>query len=438
MQIDKTTLSDLAIFHQDESQSVFHYLNNTTTIHGKNYLLHILSKPLNNIDDIKDTQHTIQQLQQLHSKWKHNITNGTLMVLEKFYETTFNDFPEHPNKFNTFFYQLFSKADFSLTKYSVTHAISFLQGMQTIQKLFNNLQGKKLQNWQRNIQELLAKPLINEMLQIQQLTTIEHSKILKFAYFLKRNYKHQLQSLENIFIQIDAYMSLAIACTKHQFIFPEITDSNFPFIHAEELYHPLLDTPVSCCFHLDKQQNFLFLTGANMAGKSTFIKAVGISVYLAQLGMGVPAKKMQMSLFDGLLSNIQIADNIIKGESYFFNEVQRIKSTIEKIANQKKWLILIDELFKGTNVQDAMKCSTIVIEGLRKMNNALFILSTHLYEIASTLQQHTNIQFKYFETEIKDEQLIFSYQLKDGISNDRLGYLILKKEGVIKMLEQLK
>jgi len=99
-----------------------------------------------------------------------------------------------------------------------------------------------------------------------------------------------------------------------------------------------------------------------MAGKSTFIKAVGTAVFLAHLGMGVPAKEMQLSLFDGILSNINVVDNIAKGESYFFNEVQRIKNTIIKINNKNKWLVLIDELFKGTNVQDAMKCSSTVIE----------------------------------------------------------------------------
>jgi DNA mismatch repair ATPase MutS len=174
-----------------------------------------------------------------------------------------------------------------------------------------------------------------------------------------------------------------------------------------------------------------------MGGKSTFIKATGVAIYLAHIGMGVPAQEMQLSLFDGLLSNINVVDNIIQGESYFYNEVQRIRKTIEKISDGKKWLILIDELFKGTNVQDAMKCSTVVIEGLRKMSNALFILSTHLYEIGESLKQYPNIQFRYFETEVRGDELIFSYQLKEGISNDRLGYLILKREKVVELLEKL-
>jgi DNA mismatch repair ATPase MutS len=155
------------------------------------------------------------------------------------------------------------------------------------------------------------------------------------------------------------------------------------------------------------------------------------------MGMGVPAQKMELSVFDGMLSNINVMDNIVKGESYFYNEVQRIKSTVQKIADKRNWLILIDELFKGTNVQDAMKCSTTVIEGFLKIPNTVFILSTHLYEIGEPLKQYPNIIFNYFETSAQDDQLVFNYQLKEGISNDRLGYLILKNEGVVKMLEQL-
>ncbi|TAH01632.1 MAG: DNA mismatch repair protein MutS, partial [Sphingobacteriales bacterium] len=86
---------------------------------------------------------------------------------------------------------------------------------------------------------------------------------------------------------------------------------------------------------------------------------------------------------------------------------------------------------------DAMKCSSTVIKGLLKIPNSLFILSTHLYEIGEELKTHPNIIFRYFETSVADDQLSFSYQLKEGISNDRLGYLILKREKVIDLLENL-
>jgi DNA mismatch repair ATPase MutS len=188
---------------------------------------------------------------------------------------------------------------------------------------------------------------------------------------------------------------------------------------------------------MDKNANFIFLTGANMAGKSTLIKAIGLSVYLSHLGMGVPAKQMQLTLFDGILTNINVEDNLVKGESYFFNEVKRIRETIIKITNGKRWLVLIDEIFKGTNIQDAMKCSTAVIKGLIKMHNGLFILSTHLYEIGEELKTLPSISFKYFETQLINNELFFSYQLKDGISQDRIGYLILQKEGVTKLLDDI-
>lgn len=174
-----------------------------------------------------------------------------------------------------------------------------------------------------------------------------------------------------------------------------------------------------------------------MAGKSTFIKSLGVAVYLAHLGMGVPAAKLTLSLFDGILSNINVEDNIVKGESFFFNEVQRIKKTILTISDGKKWLVLIDELFKGTNIQDAMRCSLTVIKGLIRIKGSLFILSTHLYEIGEEMKQYQGISFKYFETAILNDKLVFSYQLREGISNDRFGYFILQTEKVVELLDQL-
>ena len=284
---------------------------------------------------------------------------------------------------------------------------------------------------------LTNKPVIKKMMDLKKNESLSIIQYLTFGRYLLHYYKNEALELVDIYSRLDAYHGMAVACEKYSLCFPEVVATNEPFIEATNLYHLLVHTPVAYNVQLNKQGNFLFLTGANMAGKSTFIKAVGVSVYLAHAGMGVPAESCRLSFFDGLLSNIQVEDNISRGESYFFNEVQRIKKTIQKINDGRNWFILIDELFKGTNVQDAMKCSTTVIEGLRKMKNTLFILSTHLYEIGENLHQYPNIKFSYFETRIDNGQLIFSYQLKNGISNDRLGYLILQREGVVNMLSEL-
>jgi DNA mismatch repair ATPase MutS len=247
-----------------------------------------------------------------------------------------------------------------------------------------------------------------------------------------------MYQLIDIYCQIDAYYSLAKATLTYGFQFPDFVPGSQPYFNAKHLFHPLLKNPTPYNLVMQPDSNFLFLTGANMAGKSTFIKAVGIGVYLAHAGMAVPAEAMRLSLFDGLLSNIQVADNIVRGESYFFNEVQRIKNTLTRISDGRKWLVLIDELFKGTNVEDAMRCSTAVIKGLLKIKNSLCILSTHLYEIGPELTPYPNIAFRYFETKVTESQLQFSYQLQEGISNDRLGYLILQREGVVDMIDRLK
>jgi DNA mismatch repair ATPase MutS len=278
---------------------------------------------------------------------------------------------------------------------------------------------------------------------LQQLAAVAPNKNLSpqenlfFAYYVRGTYKTDTLELVEIFSRLEAWYSMAMAVKTYNLQFPQFTEQDEPYFEAQGLYHVLLPSPVAYDLSLQPNENFLFLTGANMAGKSTLIKAVGSAVFLAHIGMGVPAKTMRLSLFDGLLTNINVADNIAKGESYFFNEVQRIKNTIYKINDGKKWLVLIDELFKGTNVQDAMKCSLTVIKGLIKIKNSLFILSTHLYEIGEELKKYPNISFKYFETNVMDDQLEFSYQLKEGISNDRIGYVILRREKVVEMLDKL-
>ncbi len=439
MQADKTTITDLSIFNIDEEQSVFHFLDFTRTVGGKEWLRYYLSNPFDSIKEISETQQTIKKLLTVLTKWNNTlVSNGTIMVVEKFYDTGIEEIPHNPGLVSSFYYSIFSAPDFSFIRYSIKHFIDFFMGMQLVTELLGN-DGNPvlLQTLLEQVKLRLNKPGLKPLLQKEEGKDFSTQQLLQLGYFLKRRYNQEALDLIEIYSRLDAYYSMALACDKYKFCFPSFMESDKPVLNAEQLFHPLLPTPVAYDVSLNQQENFLFLTGANMGGKSTFIKAVGVSVYLAHTGMGVPAKQMELSLFDGLLSNINVVDNIVQGESYFFNEVQRIRKTIDKISDGKKWLILIDELFKGTNVQDAMKCSSTVIEGLLKIRNSLFILSTHLYEIGEGLKKYPNIQFKYFETAVADDQLYFSYQLKEGISNDRLGYLILKREGVVEMLEKL-
>lgn len=438
METDKTTLKDLVIFEAEDEYSIFNKINFTITGRGKDALQHHLHTPLNSLKAILETQQSISAVSHITDQWPKQISNGTLLMAERFYEANIDPIPANPTALSVFSYKLLHTHDFSLVKYSVGHCFDFLKGMINLTEILDK-EGlpSPLRYKVDEAKSSLLKTAINIIRNKDRFADLSGIEMLSLAHFLRYRYKHEMITLISIFASLDALRSMGLANEKLGLVMPEFTDDADPLIEAKSLFHLLVPQAVPYDFTLNKNKNFQFLTGANMAGKSTYIKSCGAAVYLAHVGMGVPAKEMRLSYFDGMLSNINVIDNIAKGESYFFNEVQRIKSTILKINDGRKWLILIDELFKGTNVQDAMKCSTTVIEGLLKIKNAIFIVSTHLYEIGSELSKHENILFNYFETSVADDRLFFSYQLKEGISMDRLGYLILKREGVVRMLEDL-
>ncbi len=438
MQIDNTTYSDLSVFQTSEEYSIFGKLDHTRTVGGRIQLHDFFTHPFSQREKIMQTQEILRIILKYEGEWAPSISNGTVMVMERFYETPLDKIPSSHDPVSARMYQLMHASDYSLTRYSISHFADFVRGMlsiiairkkETCPALLNSLLDRA--------DQLLRSPLLHAMAEKKSGDKLPASEVVEFGNYIRDHFKSSALALIEIYGKFDAWYSMAMAGKKYRLVMPEILDSEYPFIEIKSLHHLLLPAAVSYDVKMDPESNFIFLTGANMAGKSTFIKSVGAALFLAHLGMGVPADSIKISLFDGILSNINVVDNLVKGESYFFNEVQRIRNTIVQISDKKKWLVLIDELFKGTNVQDAMKCSSTVIKGLIKIRSSLFILSTHLYEIGEELKPYPNICFKYFETGVKDGQLVFPYQLKEGISNDRLGYLILEREKVVELLDKL-
>jgi DNA mismatch repair ATPase MutS len=438
MQIDNTTYSDLSIFQTTDDYSIFSKLDYTRTVGGRVQLMEFFNHPFSQLDKIMQTQEILQIILAYENEWAPSISNGTVMVMERFYETPLDKIPASHDPVSSRMYQLLHAPDYSLTRYSITHFADFVRGMLSIISI-----GKKqhcpplLNDLLKRAERMLNVPLLHALAEKKTGDKLQPNEVVEYGNYVRNQFKTAALSLIEIYGKLDAWYSMTMAGKINQLVMPEITDSEFPFFEIKALRHVLLPDAVSYDVQMDPQSNFFFLTGANMAGKSTFIKSVGSALFLAHLGMGVPADQMKISLFDGILSNINVVDNLVKGESYFFNEVKRIRNTITQISDGKKWLVLMDELFKGTNVQDAMKCSSTVIKGLIKIKSSLFILSTHLYEIGEELKQFPNISFKYFETMIRNGQLVFPYQLKNGISNDRLGYLIMEREKVVELLDKL-
>jgi DNA mismatch repair ATPase MutS len=172
-----------------------------------------------------------------------------------------------------------------------------------------------------------------------------------------------------------------------------------------------------------------------MSGKTTLMRALGISAILAHLGMGVPAEELSISFLEGVITNMHVEDNLLKGESFFLAEVKSMKHTAEAIAQKGAQLVLMDELFKGTNVHDAYDCTKAIVEGLLQHPQHIMILSTHLHEVAYHFEKQKGLAFYCFHTTIgKEGNFEFNYQLKEGISDERIGYKILVKEGIVNIL----
>jgi len=438
MQVDNTTYADLSVFQTTDENSIFNKLDRTRTVGGRIQLLEFFNHPFSHMDKILQTQEILRIILQNENDWAPTISNGTIMVMERFYETPLDKIPASHDPVSARMYQVLHAPDYSLARYSIGHFADFIHGMLSVIAIRKKTSCPPMLNSLLDRAEhLLSPPLLHALAEKKSGDKLLPGEVVEYGNFIRNHFKPSALILIEIFGKLDAWYSMAIAGKAFKLVMPEILETAYPFIEIKALHHLLLPQAVAYDVHMDPESNFFFLTGANMAGKSTFIKSVGAALFLAHLGMGVPAENMKTSLFDGILSNINVVDNLVKGESYFFNEVQRIKNTIIQISDKKKWLVLIDELFKGTNVEDAMKCSSAVIRGLIKIKSSLFILSTHLYEIGEELKQYPNICFKYFETRISNGQLEFPYQLKEGISNDRLGYLILEREKVVELLENL-
>lgn len=442
MELDKTTYYDLSIFNRDEEFSLFHRLDFTTTSGGKEYLRQLFSTPLPNIAAITQRQDVLRFILAQEGNWPEIITNGTIVVVENYLEAQISPISSTSGPgllINAAITKTIYAPDYGFIKFSFTQVMNLVKGFRSLVQSFNTDQTPLiLKQLLDRAQQLLNQREFGELLQIAEPERLNFIQILRYDNLIRQRQKKHLWELLDVYKKLDAYYAMAKAMRHYKLQFPEFKDTAHPFIAARQLYHMILQSPVSYDIELDPSARFLFLTGANMAGKTTFIKAVGVAVFLAHIGMGVPAQQMQLSFFHGIFSNIQVQDNIFKGESYFYSEVQRIKNTIIKISNGKHWLVLIDEMFKGTNVEDAKNCSLAVIQGLLRSTNCLFILSTHLYELAEALQEEPNIRFKYFESQVISDNLHFTYQLKDGIAKEKIGYLILKREKVLDLLKEIK
>ncbi len=229
----------------------------------------------------------------------------------------------------------------------------------------------------------------------------------------------------------EAYLSVSIGIIRHGFVFPSFEETGFSM---EGIYHPLIKNPVRNDLKADK--NVILLTGPNMSGKSTLLKAVSLCVYLGHQGLAVPASKANMPYFSTISVAINLTDSIVSGYSHFMSEIITLKNVVREAAENKKCFAVFDELFRGTNIEDALEISTATIKGLVRFTNSLFIISTHLHQLRDIEEIKNNqVTTCFIECELNNNIPAFTYKLKDGWSDLKLGRILFEREGLNIMLK---
>lgn len=259
--------------------------------------------------------------------------------------------------------------------------------------------------------------------QLQEIVRIERWKV--------RYGQHISEWLETVG-ELDALCSLGTFAYNHpQYTYPELTEKPFYFL-ATQMGHPLM--PVSQCVKNDatipSRPFFLIITGANMAGKSTYLRTIGVNYLLACVGAPVCCERLKLHP-NQLITSLRTSDSLSDNESYFFAELKRLKRIIDLLNQGQQLFIILDEILKGTNSMDKQKGSFDLIRQFMQLK-ANGIIATHDLLLGSLIKQFPEEIRNYcFEADIKDNELTFSYKLREGVAQNMNACFLMKKMGII-------
>ncbi len=232
--------------------------------------------------------------------------------------------------------------------------------------------------------------------------------------------------------EVDALISLSsFSYNNPDYPFPEI-EPDKPLL-STKLGHPLIPRSERVCndFQLNKEGGLVILTGPNMAGKSTFLRTVGINLVLSMVGAPVCAGKFSFTPVE-IYSSMRTSDSLQKNESYFYAELRRLKVLKESLMKQKKIMILLDEILKGTNSKDKHAGSIMFIEELIGMKGT-GLIATHDVELGKLEKKFPDqISNKCFEVEINGDQISFDYILREGITQKMNAAHLMRQMGIVR------
>lgn len=234
---------------------------------------------------------------------------------------------------------------------------------------------------------------------------------------------------KNLFL-FEAYLSINQGILKNNFAFSELSQSR---LELHNFYYPLIENSV--LNNLETNANVIVITGPNMSGKSTLLKAIGLCIYLAQLGIAVPASQAIIPFYSEISISINHKDDIESGYSHFMTEVMNLKEVVKKASDGASVFAVFDELFSGTNQEDALEICTTTINGLAKFKNSLFLISTHIQKLKDTVRtSNKSIETFHIDCKLEDNTPQFTYLLTPGWSNLKVGRILFNNVGLADLL----
>jgi DNA mismatch repair ATPase MutS len=436
--VDEETARDLEIFKATGAgPSVFALLSLTKTDGGSSALRARMKKPWSSAQRIREGQDSIRYIlahraafdcvpPQVTALGVSEYLNGGLPV-----ETSRNPF--------VVFYEAVSIRlgefrHYTLIARGVVHTVKMVRGLRRIldASCFPPPVPGELGALLGEMRELLSRSAFED------LPTADSWDLPLYTIFaLDRGFRGEerdtLHRLLRLAYQLDALVAMADATQAHAMVIPEVVDGPAA-VEAEGLFNLFLENPVSADVRLDGERHMLFLTGPNMAGKSTFLRSLGVALYLAHLGMGVPARRFRFAPCQSLFAALNVSDDIHAGVSFFRTEALRMKAVAEALNAGGRVVALVDEPFKGTNVKDALDASWLVLDAFVRARGSLFAVSSHLIELGDALQATGRVSCRRFEATEQEDGLEFDYTLRSGVSSQRLGMRVLEQEGLVALL----
>lgn len=435
MRIDDKTCRDLEIFQtRDGRPGVFQCMDFTKTPGGRKALRHRFENPLSDPILIRQVQDGIRFL-----------LDGKL--------TSFPD----PNLIRDVQRYLDSPWDIASRAHGLTFLIESIVVSFRYQELLREARSG-VDSAQRLISQLLpflkhllekdpppeVRRPVESLLALIDRLRLDHIRLSRYPWaifradrYLRFQRRADFQRFFGLLSDLDALIAMAAAGESRGLVFPEFVDSPGFLLEGEGVFHPFLDRPVGNPVRVAGGKTLVFLTGPNMAGKTTYLKAVAVSVFLAHIGMGVPATRFRLSPLDMVFSSLTAEENLREGLSYFMAEVRRVRQVAETLASGQRAFVVFDEVFRGTNVRDALDASRLVIRGFARSGRCGFIFSSHLVELAEDLKEDPAVRFAFFDGQIRDGRASYQFRMREGVCQQRFGLLLLEQEGVPELLGSL-